>query len=217
MAIDRGIVDRQLQALGESLRWWNLRELRDLPSILQPDERILAVARGKLGRLRFVRRGWLFVVTDSRLLLVRSAPAVGWRQIEVSAANITRVAMRVGPFRARVRVSTASRTYRLLVPRPDAYRLVEALHTIARPDAVIAGGFGPARIARRVIDHMLALPTAALEPAAEVERKRLIAAPQRSEAEERVEVLEDQIRELTDQVEFLQELLKKRQSESLIS
>src|SRR5262245_341222 len=38
MPLDRGTIEEQLHALGESPRWWNRRELRDLPGALNVDE-----------------------------------------------------------------------------------------------------------------------------------------------------------------------------------
>jgi hypothetical protein len=52
MGMDRGRIDQQLEALGEGSRWWDVRELRDLPAVLDADEEILAIARGKLARVR---------------------------------------------------------------------------------------------------------------------------------------------------------------------
>jgi hypothetical protein len=78
MPLDRGIIDQQLRALGESGSWWEQREMRDLPSILQADVRIVAIARGKLGRPRWVRRSWLFVTSDRRLICLRSGSRASW-------------------------------------------------------------------------------------------------------------------------------------------
>lgn len=161
MPIDRGIIDQQLQALGESSRWWAQRELRDLPAVLDADEQILAISRGKIARVRWLRRPWLIVVTDRRLVCLRSGGGRGWRQFEVRADHVTRVALRVGPFRGRVVLVAGDRTYRFLVPKLDAYKLVTALSSFAasRPDSL--RGFAPTRTFMRMVDHVLALPAAA--------------------------------------------------------
>lgn len=217
MPIDRGVIDQQLAALGEGLRWWSERELRDLPAVLREDERITAITRGKLGRPRFLRRSWLLVVTDARLICLRSAPRRGWRQLEVTGSQITRVALRVGPFRGRVVLTAGGHTYRLLVPRPDAYRLLQALTILGAPGRSAVSGFAPTRIARRVIDHVLALPAAAfgpdLAPASPPPLPPPPPPPARSEQEEQhVQQLEEEVRELRDQVEFLEQLLRQRQT-----
>ena len=130
MPIDRGTIDQQLRALGETSRW-DERELRDLPTVLHSDETILAISRGKIARLRWLRRSWLIVVTNERLLCLRSSGR-SWRQLEVSASQIARVALRIGVFRGRVIVLTTGSTYRLLVPRWDAYKLLTALSGLAQ-------------------------------------------------------------------------------------
>jgi hypothetical protein len=216
MPIDRGALDQQLHALGESADWWNQRELRDLPNVLQPDEQILAMSRGKIARVRVLRRSWLIVVTNRRLLCLRSAGAPTWRQLEVPASQIVKVTLRVGLFRGRVVVGTGSRTWRLLVPRPDAYRLLSALSALAAPQNAGVTGFGPVLMVRRVMDHVLALPAAALSPGV----PHAIAPPPSAdtdEVEQRIQALEEDVSELRRQVAFLEQLLAERQASAISS
>jgi hypothetical protein len=206
MPIDRGVLDNQLRSLGESSRWWNEREFRDLPAVLHADERVLSLSRGKLARVRWLRRAWLIVVTDQRLLCVRSARGPSWAQLEVGAALIERVTLRVGPFRGRVRVHAAGRTYRLLMPRPDAYRIATALSGLGTRANESISGFAPTLMVRRVIDHVLAMPAAALGPHA----PRALP-PYDPVVNERVATLESELGELRRQVDFLEQLLRERQ------
>jgi hypothetical protein len=212
MAIDRGILDEQLQQLGEPSRWWDLRELRDLPSVLEPDERILAIARGKVARVRWMRRPWLIVVTGKRLICIRSGGRKSWRQIEVDVRQIMRVALRVGPFRGRVVVLADGRKYRLLVPRTDAYKLHTAILGVAPAYKPTSARFAPTRLAGRIVDHMLALPAVAFDP--QTPEVRTLPAPRDTAAEERrkqqVLEMEVQMQQLRDQVDFLEQLLSER-------
>jgi hypothetical protein len=208
MPIDRGLIDQQLQALGESSRW-DQRELRDLPGVLEADERILAISRGKIARLRWLRRSWLIVVTDRRLLCLRSSGRMSWRQLEVGTDQITRVSLRIGPFNGRARVAVGGETYRLLVPRLDAYKLVRALSTLGVSGNEAVLGFSPIRMVRRMVDHVLALPAAAFtpnmsDPAAPTSDKLA--------ADERVHSLQEEVNQLRQQVDFLEQLLRQRQA-----
>ena len=206
MPIDRGTIDQQLRELGETSRW-DERELRDLPAVLHADETILAISRGKLARVRWMRRSRLIVVTNERLLCMRSSGR-SWRQLEVSASQIARVALRIGVFRGRVIVLTTGNTYRLLVPRGDAYKLLAALSGLATSGEQAISGFGPTRIARRVIDHVLAMPAAALDPQPPgPSTQRALRDPAR---ERRLDILEDQVQQLQQQVDFLERLLRER-------
>ena len=208
MPIDRGVIDQQLQDLGEGSRWWDVRELRDLPAVLHEDERILAISRGKVARVRWLRRPWLVVVTDQRLVCLRSGVGSSWRQFEVAADQISRVGLRIGPLRGRVLVAASGRKYRMLVPRADAHRLLAALSLFSGAGARAVGGFMPGRMVRQVIDHMLALPAVALDPGS---RQALPGATaDTSRLEERVDLLEEQVQGLTKQVEFLERLLEER-------
>lgn len=219
MPIDRGLIDQQLQALGAT-GWWDYRELRDLPAVLHDEERILAISRGKIARVRWLRRPWLIVVTDRRLVCVRSGGRTSWRQIELTASQITRVSLRVGLFRGRVLVSANDHTYRLLVPRADAYKLLTVLSSLSSTGRqALQGGFGPTRMVRRVIDHVLALPAAAFDPsapgaAAAQQQSSTALIDQRLQLDQRVQTLEEQVQELQRQVDFLESLLRQRQTQS---
>jgi len=213
MPLDRGTIDQQLESLGEGARWWDQRELRDLPSVLVEDEQILAISRGKLGRPRWLHRSWLVVLTDHRLLCLRSSSSPSWRQLEVPNSQVVRVNLRIGPFRGRVMVVTAGRTYRLLLPRTDAYRIQATLAGLVQPGKAVVSGFGPARMARRVIDHVLALPAVALAPQGKPERPPAPPPPDTSGLERHVQVLEDQILLLQQQVDFMEQLLQRSAAE----
>jgi hypothetical protein len=210
MPIDRGIVDEQLQALGESPSWWDHRELRDLPTVLHADEHILAIARGKVARIRWLRRSWLIVVTDQRLLCLRSGGGSGWRQIELPARLIDRVSLRVGPFRARLVVAGGGATYRFLTPRPHAYRLQAALTALGASGKTSMAAIGPSHVVRRMVDHVLALPAAAFAPTLPAPAPP----PPRdtTELEQRMQLLEEQVQHLQQQVDFLEDLLQRSHS-----
>jgi hypothetical protein len=207
MPIDRGAIDQQLEALGESSRWWEEREFRDLPAVLRADEHLLALARGKIARLRWMRRPWLIVVTDQRLLCLRSTRRAGWQQLEIAAGQMVRVALRIGPFRGRVIVVGGGRTCRLLVARPDGYKLSSVLSALCAPGKAASTRLRPTLMVRRVIDHVLALPAAALGPDAPATPK----APPPVADTERVQSLEDEVEELRRQVRFLEDLLHREQ------
>jgi hypothetical protein len=211
MPIDRGTLDQQLLELHESTHWWDLREFRDLPTVLQSGERVLALARGKIARVRLLHRTWLIVVTDRRVICLRSGGQTGWRQFEIGGDQIQRATLRIGPFRGRVLVFAGGQTYRLLVPRTDAYKLMSALSTIGAQARDAGSGFRPAHIARRVMDHMLSLPSAALAPAATYPFDAAVSPhPAIAAAEQRVEALEEEVRQLRQQVDFLEQLLRDR-------
>jgi hypothetical protein len=212
MTVDRGVIEQQLKALGEGARWWEHRELRDLPSVLHPEERILAISRGGLGGLRPLRRSWLIVVTDQRLLCLRSAGGSGWRQLEMSAGQIERTTLRVGPFRMKVVITGGGEKIRVFLPRDEAYKLSRALSNIATPAREAPRGFGPARMFRRVLDHMLDLPAVAFDPHAvpgsALMSPRVSPVP---DADERAHLLEREVEELREQVRFLEQLVEEKQ------
>jgi hypothetical protein len=206
MPVDRGTIEQQLDALGESSRWWERREMRDLPAALQADERILAIA---LGKLRRRGRRWLIVVTNTRLLCMQPARYGSHRQLAVPASQITDLAMRTRIFGARVIVTTLAEKYRLRTNRADAFKLLTGLSNIVQPRAGKGDGRGPGVMIERVVKHMLALPTVALHP----EVKPNASPPPPFDAaplERRIQMLEDDVQRLQQQVDFLEELLQQR-------
>lgn len=207
MAIDRGDLDRQLRNLGDAALWWDQRELRDLPSVLEPDEQVLALARGRIGRVRWARRKWLIVITDVRLVCLRSAGRT-WRQAEVLASDIDRVGLRIGPRKGRVIIVAGSQKWRLLVPRTDAYKLASALSQIAGTKTS-QPSLRPTVLVRRVLDHVLALPAVAFQPESPPPPPPL--PPARPAPDPNVEQLEQRVQDLQQQVRFLEQLLQQRQ------
>lgn len=213
MAQDRGLIEQQLTAIGEGSRWWEERELRDLPSVLHRDETILGIARGRLGRPAVLRRGWLVVVTNQRLLCIRSQRGRGWRQVEMAVGGIERTALRVGPLRMRLLVTGGGERIRMFLRKDEAYKLSRALTEIAPPPGEMQQGFRPTRMLRRVMDHMLDLPAVALDPS--VPRGQALSSPRPPPpSDDRVHELEHQVDELRQQIGFLEQLLEEKQTPS---
>ena len=212
MPLDRAIIEQQLAALGEPAQWWERREMRDLPSAMNPDERIQAIAVGRLKRVG-LRREWLIVVTNERLICLQRGN-MGRRQLDLHASEITDVTERVRVFRTRLIVRAYGEVYRLRVKRADAHKLNAALaqlvQTRERPLPVRRT---PAVMAQRVIQHMLELPGVALD---NTPRPKALPAPAFDPAplERRLQLLEDEVQRLQQQVDFLEDLLQQR---SLVS
>ena len=208
MPVDRGIIEQQLQALGEGAAWWERRELRDLPLALNTEEQILAIAVGELGRPRLLRRSWLFLVTDRRLLCLQSRGRMQRKQLEVAGNHITRAALGVGPFSGKLMIVAGVNRYKLLMKRADAYKLLHALSRIVPARETPLDGMSTGRMIGRVFQHVLDLPAVALAPG--------IPAPPPAPAfdgrayDQRLQALESQVQQLQEQVDFLERLLEQR-------
>ena len=90
--------------------------------------------------------------------------------------------------------------------------MYHSLSSIASPGQLAAAEFAPGRVVRRVMDHVLALPAAALHPGAPAPAP---APPDTSAFDQRFQMLEDEVQELRRQVEFLEELLRERHEPAL--
>lgn len=186
--------------------------------MLHANEHILAISRGKIARLRWLRRSWLIVVTEKRIICLRSANRTSWRQLEVDTAQISRVALRVGPFRGRVLVVAGGHNYRLLMPRTDAYKVFAAISSLESTAKAVDSDFAPVRMVRRMVEHVLALPAAAVSPYTPKPASKALAPPaDAAESDERFQSLGEEMEELRQQVSFLEQLLHQRHANSVPS
>ena len=212
MPVDRGALDAQLKDIGEGDRWWELREFRELPHILNADEKIRGIATGRLvtgwrPRVR-AASGWLLVVTDQRVICLKQE-RVSRRQVDIVPAErmYVRTASRMRGY--EVTVIGPQHRHRLRVARVDASRFVTAVEALfPRPAARIEDSIpGAAMIegARR----LLAAPSGPPPP--------LATADELHHLELTVDRMAAEIDALRDRVAFLEELLQKRAEEALPS
>ncbi|MGH7469220.1 MAG: hypothetical protein ACRENP_14790 [Longimicrobiales bacterium] len=207
MPLDRGIIEQQLAALGEPATWWERRELRDLPAVLHAEERIQAIALGKLHRARW-RREWLVVVTDERLVCLQTNKRMGRRQFDLHAGQVTDLSVRNGIRRAFVTVRAYGEVYRLRVRRTDAVKLSAAISKLVPTrERPLETRHSPGAMVGRVIQHMLALPSAAFD---EVKPPPPVQTVDNTPIEQRLQLLENEVQRLQQQVDFLEDLLQQR-------
>jgi Bacterial PH domain len=139
MPLDRGAIEAQLREIGESERWWEHREFRELPNVLHAEERIQALTSGSLNGARRPRMTpggrWLIVVTTQRLLCVKQE-RFARKQVDFSPAQIARIYQRSRLRTFDITIDTPLRTYRIRIPKMDALRFSGALGSLmAEPGA----------------------------------------------------------------------------------
>ena len=219
MPVDRQTIEEQLAALGEAERWWDQKELRDLPHVLGEDERIHALATGRL--LMRPRRTlkWVIVVTSDRVVCLRSDDRWGRRQLDIPLSEITSVSHRGGLRSAKIVLVRGKRKHRIRLAKTDAQRLVAALAELGAtmPRTGYAFQYRAFRAplpwgAMRRIQLLDVRAVPALPPAKPVESvtKRDLA-----RLEDALAGLENDVRSLQQQVEFLEQLLQQRTADAL--
>ena len=205
MPIDRGAIDGQLREIGEGERWWEQREFRDLPYVLQPEERLRGLTNGKLVKWRrprvFRSTRWLVVVTTQRVIFLKMA-RFGRQQVDVHLDQITGVHQTTRLRSVQITLETRNRKHRVLIPKAEAFRFMGALAPlIQRPEVTTDPGilsFG----ATPRIAGLLARVTAPPEP--------YVKPGELARVEATVERLEHEVERLQQHVEFLENLLQKR-------
>ena len=224
MAMDRGAIDAQLREIGEGEHWWDRREFRALPQILQPEERIRGLVMGRVlprrgPRFRPGPRGWLIVATEERLLCLKEE-RYARKQIEIPRGQIRRILQGARLRDFQVAVDAGQRHYRIRIRKEDAFRFSGAIaHLFPQsPDrtlppeveqwswipgmTTIAGLPGVANVVTRV--SRLSPPP----PAADTRQI------DRLEAD--VDRLQADVERLQQQVAFLEELLQKQSDQRLL-
>lgn len=209
MPVDRSAIDAQLREIGEGDRWWEQREFRDLPYILNADERIRGVVIGKLlgpRRPRVVPTArWLVVATDQRLICLREQ-RFGRQQVDMPLGQIIGMRHTSGMRGVQLTIDTPQRKYRIRVPKADAFRFIGALvpllpHASAAVDVALGlqGGGG----VRPGVSGLLARVTGP-------SRAGFVSRADLARVEDNVQRLENEIERLQQHVEFLENLLEKR-------
>ena len=226
MPLDRGAIEAQLREIGESERWWEHREFRELPNILHADERIQALTSGSLTGARRPRMTpggrWLIVVTNHRLLCVKQE-RFARKQVDFSPAQIARIYQRSRLRTFDITIDTPLRTYRMRIPKVDALRLSGALGSLmAEPGE---------HDALPPVERATALPAPAPLPA-EAPRAPRMGVVRRftrrfspeyvpREPVERLQMtvdrLQHDVERLQQRVTFLEDLLQKQSNESFLA
>jgi hypothetical protein len=195
MPVERSAIVEQLAEIGEADRWWGHPEMRELPDILNSEEKIQAVVTGKL-KTRLPRmpqlRSWLMVVTDTRLICVRGGERFGRRQLDIPLKHITTLAHKTWMLRASVTIRTSSqRRHRIVIKQGDALKFIAALSSAVNR-------LSPAPFMRG------ALPAPGVEYVLRADLEKVF---------DRIEMLEDEIDRMQKQVDFMEDLLKRRNIE----
>ena len=197
MPVDRSAIDAQLREIGEGERWWEQREFRDLPYILNADERLHGVVLGKLLGARRPRvlpsAPWLVAATSQRLVCLREQ-RFGRQQVDIPLSQITGMWQRSRLRGVEITLQTMGRRFRLRVAKTDAFRFIGAISPLLpnAPAAAVAGEV-PGGLRARLLPG----PGAVTRE----EFSRVEAALERQEKE---------IERLQQHVEFLEKLLETR-------
>ncbi len=230
MSVDRSYIDGQLRALGEGTAWWDEREFRELPGIMQEGEQITGLAWGVLlastsrkARPRGSRRQWLFVATDRRILCLQE-DGFARRELDIEKDEIASMTHRYGLQEVRINLGTGGLDCQLRIPRSEGVRFVDAVNRLLPYDPrkqlppeveVFAWIPGITRVAELPIVSRIISRVAMLSPpdpgatGSALDRPRDPAMVKRvGQLEEKVEQLQFQIERLQEGVEFLEGLLQ---------
>jgi hypothetical protein len=231
MPMDRGQIESQLREIGEGDAWWEVREFRDLPHVLQSGERIRCLLQGTLHGARRPRlrrqKPWLLVVTTERLVCLRQ-DRLGRQHLDLVPGAVTRVDLGSRFRRYQVTLHTARGSYRLRIARADTARFLTALAPLLpellgprlNPEVgmlpgpelgVLAAIPGMTTVARLPgfsgVISRVALLSPPEPPTGAGELARLGAA---------VEALQEEVERLREQVGFLEELLARREGAGVL-
>lgn len=103
MPVDKQLVERQLEALGDFHRFFTSKEIRYLPQILAEGEAVHGITSGF-----FEGRTWIIVVTGVRLLFLDKGMFYGLKQVDLPLAQVSSISHKTGFLFGEIEVATSS-------------------------------------------------------------------------------------------------------------
>lgn len=91
MAVEREIIEAQIQALGKIDSFGTKKEIKYLPEVIMPGETILGLCSGLMDGTT-----WLCVVTERRMLMLDKGFITGLKHLEIPVSKILSVSFKTG-------------------------------------------------------------------------------------------------------------------------
>ena len=108
MAVEKDTIDAQLKELTYFDQFFTAKEVRYLPEVIRPDERMHALISGLLddGSALGSMTTWLIVATDQRLVFLNKGMIYGLRQLDMPLGEIKGIRHKTGLVFGEITVST---------------------------------------------------------------------------------------------------------------
>ncbi|WDL99309.1 PH domain-containing protein [Alicyclobacillus sp. ALC3] len=142
MGVSKEEIERQLAELGKFDRWFTKKEIKYLPEVIEPGEKIHAVTSGMHDNST-----WLIVATQRRILFLDKGMMGGLKQLSISLDKISGVRHQAGWIQGKIEI--------------DASGVAKKIENISKEDVV--------RVAN-VVSRLLAERESKNEVAASTER-----------------------------------------------
>lgn len=136
--VEKSIIDQQLADLGATkARWGTKRELKYLPGIIVPNEKILGLYSGMVDNDASI---WLCVVTNLRILMLDTF-LMSLRRLEVHFSEVHAVYHKKGLIYDELMLETSGEIKRIMqLDKSDAKKMLALLQkSIETPPAVADG------------------------------------------------------------------------------
>lgn len=127
-------------------------------------------------------------MTDHRVICIRKGEAFGRKQLDIPLAPVTSIGQRSGLFMATISIISGDTKHRIRVARSDSLRLLGALSALIR--------------------RIEPLPASAVPPvpAGQVSQEAY------DQVLRRIDLIEEEIERLRQQADFVEDLLKRRET-----
>ncbi len=102
MAVDKAIIDKQIEKLGDFDQWFTKKEIKYLPQVIDEGEEIKAMTSGFHNN-----NTWLVVVTTRRIIFLDKGMIYGLKQMEMPLTQITSVSYKTGLMFGAIEIDTA--------------------------------------------------------------------------------------------------------------
>jgi hypothetical protein len=116
-------VESQIRALGEFDRFGTRKEIKCVPEIIRPGERIMAMTSGLLNGTT-----WLIIATDQRVVFLDKGMFFGLKQLEIPLKAITAVVQIRGLIYGGINITAASVTHSItMIAKKDVKRVCDTI------------------------------------------------------------------------------------------
>lgn len=128
MAVDKSVIDQQIQALGQFDKFFTKKEINYLPEVIVPGETIKGLTSGFHDG-----NTWLITITNRRLLFLDKGMIYGLKQMEMPLDQISTISHKTGLMFGELQISTSGGTKKVeQIDKKDVAKIAQMISDLVK-------------------------------------------------------------------------------------
>lgn len=128
MAVEKSIVDRQIENLGDFDKYFTKKERNYLHEVLSPGEVIRAMTSGMVDGST-----WLITITEKRVLFLDKGMLYGLKQLEILIPQISTVSHKVGMMFGEIEITASGDSKKIeMIEKKDVPKVSNIISNLMR-------------------------------------------------------------------------------------